>query len=235
MRVSLAAAQAQSLAAFYVEALGFRRLDDGLLGFGDSTLELRDCPHGRLMPAGAANDAIFQHFAMIVNDIDAACERLNAAGGFTAISTDGPVKLPASSGGVTAFKFRDPEGHPLEFIQKPRAEAERIDHTAIVVADTAASVAFYARYGLAPQGGSLNSGPEQAALDGLDDPVVTVTRLAGKGAALALELLCYHQPKGAPAMANKGDQDAWATRLVFRAPTARLLRDPDGHDVMEEV
>ena len=39
--------------------------------------------------------------------------------GWTPISTSGPQLLPAASGGVSAFKFRDPEGHPLELIAFP--------------------------------------------------------------------------------------------------------------------
>ena len=70
-------------------------------------------PPGRPYPhASTSSDLWFQHFAIIVSDMDAAHRQLKAAGRFTPISEDGPVVLPASSGGVTAFKFRDAEGHP---------------------------------------------------------------------------------------------------------------------------
>ena len=68
----------------------------------------------------------------------------------------GPVTLPKSAGGVTAVKFRDPEGHPLEFLQFPRGAnpdwkgtgVMGIDHSAVSVSDVAASRRFYARHGL---------------------------------------------------------------------------------------
>ncbi|MGB8684208.1 MAG: hypothetical protein WCD12_15080, partial [Candidatus Binatus sp.] len=60
---------------------------------------------------------------------------------------------------VTALKFRDPEGHPLELIAFPpddtpakwqrssTAECLGIDHSAISVAVTERSVKFYERLG----------------------------------------------------------------------------------------
>ena len=50
--------------------------------------------------------------------IGAAWRRACEAGA-TPISRARPVTLPQSAGGVTAVKFRDPEGHPLEFLQFP--------------------------------------------------------------------------------------------------------------------
>ena len=67
-----------------------------------------------------AADLCFQHFALVTRDAAAAWERARAHGA-TPISIGGPVTLPASAGGVTAVKFRDPEGHPLEFLQFPSA------------------------------------------------------------------------------------------------------------------
>ena len=61
-------------------------------------------------------DPLFQHFAIVVSDMTAAYANLQALHNWTPISTDGPQILPPSSGGVTAFKFRDPEGHPLEML-----------------------------------------------------------------------------------------------------------------------
>ena len=52
--------------------------------------------------------------------------RLSAHAGWTTISTDGPQLLPASSGGVTAYKFRDPEGHPLELIAFPPGRTRKM-------------------------------------------------------------------------------------------------------------
>ena len=57
---------------------------------------------------------------------DAAWRRARDAGA-TPISRGRPVTLPKSAGGVTAVKFRDPEGHPLEFLQFPRGANPRLE------------------------------------------------------------------------------------------------------------
>src|SRR3954471_390707 len=75
---------------------------------------------------------------------------------FTPISRNGPERLPPNTGSVTAYKFRDPEGHPLELTTFPpgvgsaKWHAPRgdsvflgIDHSAITVASSAAAIAFY--------------------------------------------------------------------------------------------
>ena len=90
-----------------------------------------------------------------------AYRRLCSVSGWTAISIDGPQRLPASSGGVSAFKFRDPDGHPLELLAFPDGAwpahwqarsngdlALGIDHSAISVSDSARSIAFYEALGL---------------------------------------------------------------------------------------
>ncbi len=56
----------------------------------------------------------FQHLALVVVDIAEAYSRLRDA---VPISLSGPQQLPAASGGVKAFKFRDPDGHPLELLE----------------------------------------------------------------------------------------------------------------------
>ena len=88
--------------------------------------------------------------------------------------------LPPNTGSVTAFKFRDPEGHPLELIRFRRRRARLFgkrmpgkgilgyDHTAISVMDVERSTAFYTDLlGFHVGGRSLNRGPEQDRLDGL--------------------------------------------------------------------
>ena len=66
-----------------------------------------------------ANSTAFQHFAIVVSDIDKAMQKLSGCQGWSPISRAGPQALPLASGGVTAFKFRDPEGHPLELLWFP--------------------------------------------------------------------------------------------------------------------
>lgn len=210
---------------------------------------------GRPYPAGTlASDLLFQHCAVVVRDMPEAFHRLSAVGGWTAISRHGPQRLPVSSGGVTAFKFRDPEGHPLELLAFPAAGLPAhwrqasdndpclgIDHTAISVADGAASVAFYQALGLRVAGASTNAGAEQASLDGLPGPQVEVTALAAEQATPHLELLCYRRTQpGVPADVRPSDIAAtrllWQARSVpgtrSRAGDPQALVDPDGHRLL---
>ena len=222
-------------------------------------------PAGRAYPDSVPGpSALFQHFAIEVTDLAGAWAKLRAVPSWTAISVGGPQTLPATSGGVTAFKFRDPEGHPLELITPPPqaavAAAPRITHSAISVQSTERSIEFYARLGLARSGGSLNLGPEQERLDAVGGARVAVTALTANAAdALHLELLCYGKQFERPASAAKAN-DIAATWLVFALrsesdlrlllrriaapvePTRfadgalrALVRDPDGHWLCLEV
>jgi catechol 2,3-dioxygenase-like lactoylglutathione lyase family enzyme len=180
-----------------------------------------------------------------VRDVGAAYARLCQSQAWSSISRHGPQTLPPSSGGATAFKFRSPEGHPIELISAEAGDIPRIDHSAISVADAAASADFYASFGLRRGAHSHNQGPEQARLDDLPDANVEVLALLPPEGATHLELLGYRtghmrtQP-----LAALGD--VAATRLVFAADAAAiealsrrpglerggpspLLRDPDGH------
>lgn len=213
------------------------------LDFPRGRVELSACPPSKAAPA-PANSTGFQHFAVIVSDMDAAYGHLGSVPGWTAITRAGPARLPASSGGVMAFKFRDPDGHPLELLGFPPGGAPDawrdrpglflgIDHTAITVADTQRAIAFYAELGFSVSARSLNQGPEQAQLDGLDAPRVEVTALAQPGDGPPhLELLCYVQP-GTIADARPAD-DVLASRIVLLDTEARPgarsdVVDPDGH------
>lgn len=247
--IRLVTREPERLARFYAEAIGFVagesaaiRADEmmilGLAGagarmemtLGNQTVDL-DCfeAPGRVYPADAdAADTRFQHFALVVGDAAAAFERARAHGA-TCISRDGPVTLPASAGGVTAVKLRDPEGHPFEFLQFPGGVRPRaIDHTAISVADVEASVAWYAALGLSAHGRTLNEGPTQAALDGLADVRVDVIPLWPECAPPHLELLGYRSPVGRRAPPSAAN-DVAATRTVWETNRVALVRDPDGH------
>ena len=137
---------------------------------------------------------------------------------------------------MTAVKFRDPEGHPLEFLQFPRGANPDwqgtgimgIDHSAISVSDVAASRRFYAHHGLSEAGATVNHGPTQDALDGLDGVEVDVVPMNPADKPPHVEMLGYRHPVGvrlvlcpptiSPRPASSGGQ----------MPTA-LIRDPDGH------
>ncbi len=198
-------------------------------------------PPGRSYPVnGNAASLSFQHLALVVIDMAAAYQRVRET---VAISTCGPQHLPASSGGVHAYKFRDPDGHPLELLQFPdgfRPQAWRgklaiagqiglgIDHSAISVADVNASAAFYGSLGLEPGERTLNQGPTQQCLDNLLDVRVTVAPMQAAKGTPHLELLGYHTPRGAAGRALQAN-DVAATRIVWRGTRAVLLCDPDGH------
>jgi catechol 2,3-dioxygenase-like lactoylglutathione lyase family enzyme len=170
------------------------------------------------------------------------------------ITRGAPQRLPANTGGVTAFKFRDPEGHPLELLEfaaeaipppwrrlRENDPCLGIDHSAIVVGDGARSISFYGALGFAVAGGSLNRGIEQERLDDLTEPVVAVTSLAPRAAEPPrLELLHYRQPESDEPSALRSN-DVATTRLVlavegspssFGDAGAELMRDPDGHHLL---
>jgi len=182
----------------------------------------------------------FQHLALVVDDIHGAFGRLLD---ITPISHGGPQLLPAASGGVRAFKFRDPDGHPLELLQfsdqkTPGAWRDRrslegqiglgIDHSAISVADAEASSTFYQALGLGVGERTLNEGPAQQCLDGLPGVEVAVIPMNPRGGTPHLELLCYRTPRGQAGLPLRAN-DVAATRVVWRGQQARLIRDPDGH------
>jgi catechol 2,3-dioxygenase-like lactoylglutathione lyase family enzyme len=131
------------------------------MSLGRSRVDLEEFDHsGRPYPGDAtACDLVFQHLALVTDDAGAAWCRARDAGA-TPISWGRPVTLPESAGGVTAVKFRDPEGHPLEFLQFPPGGNPGwkgtgimgIDHSGISVSDVAASRRFYARHGLSEGG-----------------------------------------------------------------------------------
>jgi catechol 2,3-dioxygenase-like lactoylglutathione lyase family enzyme len=267
-RNSLNVADLAAAVEFYTQALGFeataavdadsrlasllgaRALRVVLMRRGAQRLELAMFdPPGAAYPAGSrSNDLWFQHCALATNDIGAAYRRLSRFP-FTAISRHGPQPLP---GGILAFKFRDPEGHPLELIEFPRPDPTTeggIDHSAISVADAQRSIAFYAtRLGLRAQSRQVNSGPAQDALDDLHAVAVDVVSLAAKAPAPHVELLGYRAPPGRASAMTPPSAIA-ASRLVFAVDAldgendavalaggvrACLIRDPDGHNLLLE-
>ena len=207
------------------------------LNVGEQRIELEAFDRkGHPYPENAtAADLCFQHFALVTHDAAAAWERARAHGA-TPISVGGPVTLTASAGGLTAVKFRDPEGHPLEFLQFPTApeNSQRsewlsgIDHSAICVADAGVSRLFYEELGLTVGRSTLNQGPTQVALDGLAEVCVDVVPMSPQIGTPHLELLRYRSPAGRAAGRLQAN-DVAATRIVWRSSRDALLPDPDGH------
>lgn len=270
------------LAAFYQAAFGFsdqardfaKATPQGIqIRLGKQQIALIEAePQGLpYRPDVAGWSPLFQHIAIVVSNMANAYERLSTIQGWSPISIAGPQLLPPASGGVSAFKFRDPEGHPLELLSfapdaiPPQWQINSdsgclgIDHSAVSVANTAKSVAFYQSLGLGCCGGSLNISPEQAKLDDVPNAVVEVTPLMPAQTTPHVELLCYRGDFDR--CVKQSTNDVTATRLVFSVESrdvfdmlcanhadslvmgaacessARraLLGDPDGHLICLEM
>ena len=256
-RISLICREPERLACFYEQAfdcvlgeqskLGGTALESLLgipgaettvirMGLGEQTIELVGIkpPAQAYPPEAPVWSTLFQHFAIVVSDMAAAYAKLSAQKGWRPISIAGPQVLPASSGGVAAFKFRDPEGHPLELLAFPSNAVPEtwqmnsadgflgIDHSAISVLDTSRSASFYRRLGLRRSGGSSNSGPEQDRLDNVEGAVVEVTALAPPEPTPHVELLCYRGTSDRYTAPPRID-DAAATQLVLTVESTDAL------------
>jgi catechol 2,3-dioxygenase-like lactoylglutathione lyase family enzyme len=189
---------------------------------------------GRALPEDSrGNDLWFQHIAIVVSDMDAAYAKLRAHR--VRHASSGPQRLPdwnPNAGGISAFYFRDPDGHFLELIhfppgkgnprwQRARAVPDKlflgIDHTAIAVRDTEASVAFYRDLlGLRVAGASENYGLEQERLNAVFGARLRITGLAAARGP-GVELLEYLAPSGGrarPGDAHANDLLFWHTDLL---------------------
>jgi catechol 2,3-dioxygenase-like lactoylglutathione lyase family enzyme len=213
------------------------------LALGDERIELTEfvAPKGRPYPPDTrANDRWFQHIAIIVADMDRAYAHLRAHR-VTDASTL-PQRLPdwnPNAGGIKAHYFRDPDGHFLEILQFPEGKGNPkwrqaaaaapdavflgIDHTAIVTADTEASLRFYRdTLGLRLAGGSVNHGIEQEHLNNVFGARLRITTLAGD-AGPAVELLEYLTPgdgRPAPLDLKANDLAHWQTTVAARGLAA---------------
>jgi catechol 2,3-dioxygenase-like lactoylglutathione lyase family enzyme len=266
-RISLTVTDLNRTERFYHDGLGFvtvgRRHTEGpsvakLLGVPGTVIDslvmrlggnevefLEYHPSGRAYPKDSRSpDLWFQHFAIVVSDMDEAYARLRRVA-FLPISRGAPQTLPEQNGRVRAFKFRDPDGHPLELLYFPWGQGRPlwhqptdgrvflgIDHSAIDVSDTAASEAFYGSLlGMTIAYEVTNRGPTQDALDGVDGAVVRITGLRpGSPNGPGIEFLDYRAPRtGRPASADTESNDLVHAHLVLRVDDldrqVRQLRD----------
>ncbi|MGH7387972.1 MAG: VOC family protein [Candidatus Rokuibacteriota bacterium] len=264
--IGITVADMDRAVAFYSNVLFFEKVSDvevrsgewerllGLVGLrmrvvrmqlGDEFIELTEylTPRGRPIPAGSrSNDRWFQHIAIIVNDMDQAYLWLRRHN--VEHASPAPQRLPdwnPNAGGIRAFYFKDPDGHPLEILELPPDKGNArwhrpsdrvflgIDHTAIVVGDTDASLRFYRdTLGLTVVGRSENWGPEQERLNNVAGARLRITTLrapAGPG----IELLEYVTPRDGrpyPADARANDLAHWQTLVIVKEvePVTRALR-----------
>ena len=219
------------------------------LRLGEERLELTEflAPKGRPMPADSrGNDRWFQHVAIIVRDMDRAYARLRAHG--VVHASTGPQRLPdwnPGAGGIQAFYFRDPDGHFLEILSFPPNKGDPkwhwpasqstagddnflgLDHTAIVVSDTEASLALYRdTLGLNVAGAGENYGVEQEHLNGVFGVRLRITTLrAARGTGV--ELLEYRAPRdGRPAPIDLRANDIAHWQITMRAAGVERLLQP---------
>jgi catechol 2,3-dioxygenase-like lactoylglutathione lyase family enzyme len=250
--------------AFYEQALGFTKVgertvagpdQDALTGIfgtrvrmarlqlGDEFVELEQYVAGAGQPVpldGRSNDLWFQHFAVVVSDMEKAYEHVRGFG-VQSISS-APQTIPVSNraaAGIKAYKFKDPDGHPLELLYFPSDKGRAkwqdksrlflgIDHSAITVADTERSTGFWRDLvGLAVAGGSLNSGATQEQLDNAFGAVVRITGLKPeRDASPGLEFLQYLTPSGGrPAPIGLRANDLVATRTIVEVDDLAALAD----------
>jgi catechol 2,3-dioxygenase-like lactoylglutathione lyase family enzyme len=250
LRLSITVADLAGATAFYRDALGLEAgeqstwTDAGwlrVLGLDGATkarsvdvavggqiveLVAFDPPGRPYPPERAANDQWFEHLALVTRDIANMAERLSGPSGV--ITEGAPVALPPNTGRVAAFKFRDPEGHPLELIDFPQGVGAPAwqggpatgilgyDHTAIAVTDLERSLSFYVGLlGFRVGGRTLNRGPEQDRLDGLTGCEIDVVALAPADVATPhVELLHYRKPRGRAATERFKANDVASARQV---------------------
>lgn len=207
------------------------------LRLGSETLELTEylTPQGRPIPVDSrSNDRWFQHIAIIVSDMDKAYQILRT--NKVRHASTGPQTLPAyitAAAGIRAFYFKDPDNHVLEILSFPtdkgavkwhKLEASGklflgIDHTAIVVGDSAESLKFYQNaLGLSIAGTSDNYGPEQEHLNNVFGAKLHITGLHTKDNGIAVEFLEYVAPRDGRALPrDTRSSDLWHWETTFDA------------------
>ena len=201
---------------------------------GEEFIELTEylAPKGRPVPVDSrSNDRWFQHIAIITSDMDKAYALLRE--NKVEHASTGPQRLPdwnKNAAGIKAFYFRDPDKHWLEILQFPEGKGDPkwhrgsdklflgIDHTAIVVGNTEASLKFYRDVlGLSIAGTSENYGTEQEHLNNVFGARLRITSLRAVGGGPGIEFLEYLAPRdGCPAPGDERASDLfhWQTTLV---------------------
>lgn len=263
--IALTVSDIDRSAAFYTQALRFETVSDLTLvdqtyndapvrivrlQLGDEPIELMQylgLASQPIPPDSQSNDLWFQHFAVVVSDMDAAYAHLQgfAIQPISAAPQTFPPENEASAH-IRAFKFKDPDGHNLEIIWFPSDKSEEkwqqstdrlflgIDHSALATADTEAGLQFYRdRLGLPVKGQSVNWREVQSRLDNLPGASVQVTSLRPERGQIGVELLDYRQPgSGRPIPADWQRSDIPHLHIeLFVADleaAVAALRDDDG-------
>ena len=220
------------------------------LKLGEQTIELTEfiTPKGRPIPPNLRSlDRAFQHIAIVVSSMEEAYQQLehyDGPYGILSKTSSSPQTLPSwnrVSGGIQAFYFKDPDGHNLELIHFPDNKGKNewhqsasssslflgIDHTAIVIANTITSRAFYCDLlGLRLQQESRNLGLEQERLSDVAKARVCISSLSASS-GLGIELLEYMEPhEGHPIPMDTCANDLWfwQTTIVVEDLAAQVER-----------
>lgn len=225
------------------------------LRLGSEQIELTEylAPRGRPIPVDArSNDRWFQHIAIITSDMERAYQWLRKHR--VEHASTGPQRLPdwnKNAGGIQAFYFKDPDGHALEILQFPGGKGDPkwqqlaqqnsdqagkrlflgIDHTAIVVSDTEASLKFYRDVlGLQVAGESENYGHEQERLNNVFGARLRITAVrAAQGPGIEfLEYLTPRDGRPVPSDLRANDLLHWQTKLVTHELESTHVRLREG-------
>ena len=188
-------------------------------------------PPGRPIPVDSrSNDLWFQHIAIVVGDMDQAFAKLrelNVQFVSTAPQTL-PPSIPAAAG-IKVFYFRDPDEHNLEVIHFPPGKGDArwqdktdklflgIDHTAIGISNTDASLKFYRDLlGMRKTGESDNFGNEQEHLNQVAGAHLRITGMRA-GSGPGVEFLEYLRPRDGrprPSDVHANDVVHWQTVVM---------------------
>ena len=249
--------------AFYSDVLAFKPVSDvevdgpeydrlwGVFGvrarvvrmqLGEQQLELIEFlapPDVRPIPVPSySNDLWFQHFAIVVRDMEAAWVQLRKH--HVRQISPRPQMIPISNpaaAGIKAIKFRDLDGHNLELLWFPEGKGNPvwheptkdlflgIDHTAMTVRSTENSITFYRDLlGMTVAGGTFNMGVEQEHLDSLPGARARVTGLNSQTGPPGVEFLEYQLPTaGRPFPIDSYPTDLWHWQTTLVVPDVEAV------------
>ncbi len=197
---------------------------------GDEFIELTEylTPKGRPIPVDIrSNDHWFQHIAIVVSGMEKAYQHLREHK--VQHASTGLQRIPdwnKAAGGIKAFYFKDSGGHYLEIIYFPPGKGNPkwqvttdrlflgIDHTAIVISNTEASLKFYRDLlGMTLAGESENYGTEQEHLNNVFGARLHISGLrAPQGPGIEfLEYVVPRDGRSMPVDIRSNDLVHWQT------------------------
>jgi catechol 2,3-dioxygenase-like lactoylglutathione lyase family enzyme len=206
-----------------------------MLEIGHEFVELQSFKGKTIKPApipedSRSNDLWFQHIAIVVPDMDNAFEVIHRK--MAVFVSTSPQTLPnyiTAAAGISAFYFRDPDGHNIEIIHFPNGKGNPkwqsdttatfagIDHTAIGIRNTEEAYTFYRDIlGMTVGGHSENYGTEQEHLNQVFGARLWITGMKASD-GIGIEFLQYLAPPGGRKYpANSHVYDLWSWQTTAR-------------------